>query len=113
MAANDPDFKLWLGNLRANTSALKVILKLTEFIDGDTNDMDDDEDFEDEDVEFEDCDIEADGTKETGQVIDLDAFRMECFTDVLGSVPFVIARTEAVPLLIGLSRQAEDALDEL
>lgn len=75
--------------------------------------MEDDEDFEDEDVEFEDCDIEDEGTKETGQVIDLDAFRLECFRDVLSSIPAIIARTEAIPLLIGLSRQAEDALDEL
>jgi len=44
-----------------------VILKLTEFIDGDSNEMEDDDDFEDEDVEFEDCDIEDEGTKETGQ----------------------------------------------
>jgi len=28
-------------------------------------------------------------------------------------MPAVIARTEALPLLIGLSKQAEDALDEL
>jgi hypothetical protein len=67
--------------------------------------MEDDDDFEDEDAEFSDCDIEEDnGTKETGEVIDLDAFRLECFRDVMGSIPAVIARTEAVPLLIGLSR---------
>ena len=112
IAASDPDFKLWLGNLKANTSALKVILKLTEFIDGDSNDMEDDDDFEDEDAMSDDCEID-DGTKETGQVIDLDAFRLECFTDVCKCIPAVIERTEAVPMLIGLSRQAEDALDEL
>jgi hypothetical protein len=38
---------------------------------------------------------------------------MEAFNDVLTCLNAVIDRIEAIPLLIGLSRNAEDALDEL
>lgn len=58
--------------MRANTCGLKVLLRLTEFIDNSTEKEDgSDEDFED--AEF--ADIEIDGAEEAGQVIDLDVFR--------------------------------------
>jgi hypothetical protein len=33
VAASNPEFKDWISSLKANTSGLKVLLKLTEFID--------------------------------------------------------------------------------
>ena len=49
--AAQPEFKDWLSTCNANTSALKVLLKLTEFVDGSKDEIDDD-DYEDEDEEI-------------------------------------------------------------
>jgi hypothetical protein len=46
--AKNPEFKEWISTCHANTSALKVLLKLTEFVDGNKDEVDDD-DYEDED----------------------------------------------------------------
>jgi hypothetical protein len=64
--ASEPEFREWQANCLANTSALKVILKLTEFVDGSKEEVDDD-DYEDEDEE-----VMQDEQTETSNVIDLD-----------------------------------------
>lgn len=89
----NPSFRQWLANMSAQNNMLHLILKIAEFVNG-TGDPDSDE-------EFEDCELDQD---ESGQVIDLDAFQIECCNSLQRWIPFVLDRARTLPHLLGLSR---------
>jgi len=67
VANSEPTFRTWHTSLLAQTNAMRILLKLADFLDTTKSEDDDDEEFED----CEDMDAE-DETETHAQVIDMD-----------------------------------------
>lgn len=113
VAKSEPLFRTWYASLIAQSNAMRILLKLADYLDTSKVGGDDDDD----DEEFEDCDEEemdddAAGGSEA-QVIDLDAQKQQCLAAVASLFDHVVLRTQSLPQLIGMQRSTGDALDEL
>ena len=95
--------------MHAEVTCLHVVLKIADFVD--TKKADDDE--MEEDADFEDCEEMDHEGDEDGAVIDIDKFKSACSTSLLQWFNAILKRTETTTHLIGLSRHAENGLDEL
>ena len=88
---------------------MRIFLKIADFMD--TDEDDDDAEFEDyEDEEVKDDEMEDNGEAE---VVDLDKSQEQCFLVIQKYFDYILQRTQPIPQVIGLARQAEDELDEL
>ena len=81
---------------------MHLILKIADFLDGTAH--------PESDEDFEDCDADLDGQDD---VIDLDKFQLECSKSLVRWLPHIIDRTKTLPHLLNMSRQAENAIDEI
>ena len=113
VAKSEPLFRTWYASLIAQSNAMRILLKLADYLDTSKVGGDDDDD----DEEFEDCDEEemvedAQGGSQA-QVIDLDAQKQQCLAAVASLFDHVLLRTQSLPQLIGMQRSTGDALDEL
>lgn len=113
LASSDPNFRVWLNKLLAQTNCIRMLKDIADFLESDGGDGEEDEDFEDCD-EMSDGAADDDTATASAQVIDLDEAKAKSVTLLLTFMPQILQRTQPLPhQVIGLARPTEDALDEL